>query len=240
MPSTATDPSHDHMVRLRRMLRWAVGMIVTGLRYFVDRVPMYRRNRHPFSSDELPDLGRPVPGDADTLQRAADGVGPLFHRRYWIDVTDTALGPEALIDAVTADLNAMAPQEMSRFEAPDGADLDRLDIGDELVVRLPGPWDGPVRVIERTPTSFRFATLVGHMEAGEIEFSSSLTDKGWVRFQIESWARSGSRMFDVLYDRLPLAREAQLLMWSRFCRRASKLTGGIVMSNVQALTQRIE
>jgi uncharacterized protein (UPF0548 family) len=28
----------------------------------------------------------------------------------------------------------------------------------------PGPWDGPVRVVERTPTCFRFATLAGHLE----------------------------------------------------------------------------
>jgi hypothetical protein len=29
-----------------------------------------------------------------------------------------------------------------------------------------------VRVAERTPTSFRLATLKGHMEAGQIEFSA--------------------------------------------------------------------
>ncbi len=35
---------------------------------------------------------------------------------------------------------------------------------------MPGPWDGPVLVVDQTPTSFRFATLKGHLEAGQIEF----------------------------------------------------------------------
>ena len=33
------------------------------------------------------------------------------------------------------------------------------------MVRMPGPWDGPVRVVDRSPTWFRFATLRGHLEA---------------------------------------------------------------------------
>ena len=45
-----------------------------------------------------------------------------------------------------------------------------MEVGDEYVVRMPGPWDGPVRVVEVTPTSFRLATLDGHLEAGQIEF----------------------------------------------------------------------
>lgn len=40
--------------------------------------------------------------------------------------------------------------------------------GDEFVVRMPGPWDGPVRVVRRDESSFRLATLDGHLEAGEI------------------------------------------------------------------------
>ncbi|HEX3925196.1 MAG TPA: hypothetical protein VHY31_23150 [Streptosporangiaceae bacterium] len=35
---------------------------------------------------------------------------------------------------------------------------------------MPGPWDGPVRVVHTGAASFRFATLAGHLEAGEIEF----------------------------------------------------------------------
>jgi uncharacterized protein (UPF0548 family) len=115
-----------------------------------------------------------------------------------------------------------------------------LQVGTELVVRLPGPWDGPVRVIDRTPASFRFVTLDGHMEAGEIEFRAGPTDRGHVRFEIETWARSGDDRFRVLYDALPLAREAQAFMWAHFCSRIPKLAQGVVMSNVAVNTARHE
>ena len=45
-----------------------------------------------------------------------------------------------------------------------------MAVGDEYVVRMPGPWDGPVRVIASDELSFRLATLEGHLEAGQIEF----------------------------------------------------------------------
>jgi hypothetical protein len=54
-----------------------------------------------------------------------------------------------------------------------GGEMDSLAVGDEFVVRMPGPWDGPARVVSRTPTSFRLATLDGHLEAGQIEFRVS-------------------------------------------------------------------
>ncbi len=69
----------------------------------------------------------------------------------------------------------------------------RAAVGDEFVVRMPGPWDGPVRAVEVTPTSFRLATLTGHLEAGQIEFRAA-DDGGDLVFTIESWARSGDRL----------------------------------------------
>lgn len=208
------------------------------LSYVFFRVPVYRRDREPVDV-EPPDLGRSLPGDPGTLQRADDGVGPLFHRRYWIDVTDVDLDEQALIDDIASHLSDIAPGEMSAFESPAGDHVDGIREGDELVVRLPGPWDGPVRCVERTPTSFRFATLQGHMEAGEIEFRASRTERGFLRFTIESWARSGSPLFDLLYHRVPVAREMQLLMWARFCQRIAKRSGGVVMSSVASATREM-
>ena len=91
-----------------------------------------------------------------------------------------------------------------------------LRVGDEFVVRMPGPWDGPIRVIEVTPTSFRFATLAGHLEAGQIEWRATDED-GLLRFEIESWARGGDRWsYLLLHDRLRMAKEdPQLYMWTR-------------------------
>jgi hypothetical protein len=89
--------------------------------------------------------------------------------------------------------------------------------GDEFVVRMPGPWDGPVRVVHRSEASFRLATLAGHQEAGEIEFRAG-RDGDALRFEIESWARAGDRLSALLYNKVRLAKEIQLNMWSHFLR----------------------
>ena len=78
----------------------------------------------------------------------------------------------------------------------------------------------------RTP-AFRKAWLavIGHLEAGEIEFRAE-PDGGTLRFEIESWARAGDRLSALLYNKLRLAREIQLNMWSHFCVRTAALAGG--------------
>lgn len=214
-------------------------MASAGARYVTQRVPTYLRHRDQ-SDVTTPDLERDLPGDPDTVQRARDGLGPLYHRSYGVDVTDEELGPEQLITFIAADPNRVTPVDMARFETFDGQPVHRLEVGDELIVRLPGPWDGPVRVIERTPTSFRFVTLQGHMEAGEIEFVASYDDRGFLHFQIDSWARSGDRLFHLLYQRFPLGRELQAHMWSQFCMRVAIASGGVRMSNISAATRQLE
>ena len=94
--------------------------------------------------------------------------------------------------------------------------------GEEFVVRMPGPWDGPVRVVHRDAKSFRLATLDGHLEAGQIEFRAFRAGDG-LRFEIESWARAGDRLSDLMYNKLRLAKEIQLNMWTHFCIRAATL-----------------
>jgi len=222
--------------RIRLLVRWGLGSGVAVARYLVHRVPMYRRNRRPIEEPDPPDFSRELPGDADELQRPADGIGALYHRRYSVAYTDGTLGPAELITTLLGNLNAASPVEFSHFESLRTRNGERLGVGDELVVRLPGPWDGPVRVIAVDDTSFRLATLRGHMEAGEIEFRASANEHGWTVFEIVSWARSGDRMFRWLYDRLPIARELQLHMWSHFCQRVVRIAGGIVMSNVEMHT----
>jgi hypothetical protein len=133
------------------------------------------------------------------------------------------MAPSALIDLVSAQLNQASP-EMAVFRKTRGAP-GALCEGDEFIVRMPGPWDGPVRVVRRAENSFRLATLAGHLEAGEIEFRAE-RDSDAVRFEIESWARAGDRLSALLYNKLRLAKEIQLNMWSHFCVRTAALAGG--------------
>lgn len=225
---------------VERLARWGIGVPMTVVRYVFQRVPMYGREFiEADDGEQAEDADREIPGDPATLQRNSDGLGPLFHRRFTIFMTDEDRKPEELISHIMEDPNQVAPSRMARFETFDGELAGDLEVGDEFVVRLPGPWDGPVRVIERTPTSFRLATLRGHLEAGEIEFSAGYDDRGFVRFCIESWTRSGDRFFLLLYDTMPLGREMQLHMWSQFCRKVAAASGGVRMSNVTSLTERL-
>jgi hypothetical protein len=218
------------------LVRWGLGSGLAIVRYLLHRVPLYRRNRRRIDEPEPPDFSRTLPGAAEELQRPADGAGALYHRRYSVAYTDGRLGAAALIRTLLSDLNAASPVEFSHFEPVRARDGDRLGVGDELVVRLPGPWDGPVRLVAVDDTSFRLATLRGHMEAGEIEFRAGSNEHGWTVFEIESWARSGDQMFRWLYDRLPVARELQLHMWSHFCERVVRIADGILMTNVEVHT----
>ena len=100
--------------------------------------------------------------------------------------------------------------------------------------------DDRLLVVDQTPTSFRFATLKGHLEAGQIEFRTSAGGQGAVCFEIESWARSGDRLAGLLYDRVRLAKEMQLHLWTHFCERAAKLAGGRIRGGIHIDTRRVE
>jgi Domain of unknown function (DUF1990) len=147
----------------------------------------------------------------------------MLHRTYAVRIAGSAMTPAALIDLVAANMNRASP-EMAVFRRTGGGG-DRLKCGDEFVVRMPGPWDGPVRVVRREPDSFRLATLDGHLEAGEIEFRAA-QDGDALGFEIESWARAGDWLAALLYNKLRLAKEIQLNMWSHFCVRVAALADG--------------
>ena len=147
----------------------------------------------------------------------------MLHRSYAVRITGSNMTPAALVDLVAERLNQVSPK-MAVFRKIRGT-ASALRLGDEFLVRMPGPWDGPVRVVRRDPAAFRLATLDGHLEAGEIEFRAE-PDGDTLRFEIESWARAGDRLAALLYNRLRLAKEIQLNMWSHFCVRTAALAGG--------------
>ena len=135
------------------------------------------------------------------------------------------------------DLDRVAPSEFASFQKAEGEGP--LTLGDEYVVRMPGPWDGPVRVIAETPTSFRLATLAGHLEAGQIEFRAG-ADHRSLSFEIESWARSGDRFSDALYSHLRLAKEVQLHMWVSVLGKVAELAHGRSEGGAIVTTRRLD
>jgi Domain of unknown function (DUF1990) len=196
-------------------------------------------HRHEEEGSWPEDAPPPLPDqvDREEIQRVRDGAGPFFHRRYHARIRGTGITPQELIDRLSENPNRASPSEFATFKKVLG-DEARMAVGDEYVVRMPGPWDGPVRVIEKTPSSFRLATLEGHLEAGQIRFSADAD--GALGFTIESWARGGDRLSNLLYDRLRMSKEVQLHMWSSFLERVVKLSGGRRDGRLEIHTRRVE
>jgi uncharacterized protein (UPF0548 family) len=216
--------------------RWPVGVLLTSWRYMWRTTPMTRLElRGEAGEDSPPPLPDDVEGDG--FQVPADGAGPLFHRRYVVRILEPELSAEEIVSRLAADPDLFAPSEFASFQRVDGEDRP-MSVGDDYVVRMPGPWDGPVRVVELTPTSFRLATLEGHLEAGQIEFRAA--DEGDVVFTIESWARSGDRLSNVLYDRMRMAKEIQLHMWTSVLERVTEHSGGRRAGRIEIETRRVE
>jgi Domain of unknown function (DUF1990) len=208
--------------RLSTAARWPVGVALTSWHYMWRTTPIHRSERRgPVGGPGPPDL----PGDLELtdIQTVDAGAGPLFHRLYRTRISNAKCSPEELMAQIATDPNAVAPTEFARFIKVTG-DEKCMQVGDEFTVRMPGPWDGPVRVVTVDATSFRLATLQSHLEAGQIEFRA-YEDDGLV-FEIESWARSGDRLSSLLFDRVRIAKEIQLHMWLSVLERATKLAGG--------------
>jgi hypothetical protein len=219
-------------------LTWPTGITLTSWNYMWRTTVMHRRETiHEAVADHLPP-GYPDGVDGTEVQGPEDGTGPLFHRRYSTRIRGSELSAPALMAQLKTDLNQAAPTRFARFQRVLGDDA-RLRLGDEYVVRMPGPWDGPVRVIADDECSFRLATLAGHLEAGQIEFRARTEDE-IIAFEIESWARSGDRLSNLLYHKLRMAKEIQLHMWISFLEGVTALSGGTMSGGVTIDTQRVE
>lgn len=219
-------------------LTWPTGIALTSWDYMWRTTAMHRHESvADASAGHLPP---PYPSGADDteLQPPQDGTGPLFHRLYSIRIREAEFSATALMARLKTDLNQAAPTKFARFQRVMGSGT-HLRLGDEYVVRMPGPWDGPVRVVAEGECSFRLATLAGHLEAGQIEFRA-YADDGLVAFEIESWARSGDRLSNLLYHKVRMAKEVQLHMWTSFLEGVAALSGGRLTGGVTIETQRVE
>ena len=223
--------------RLSTAARWPVGIGLTFWRYLWRTVPLHRVEEE---GDPEFDKAPALPDDVshEEVQGVQDGYGALWHRRYRTRIRDSEMTPEQLMARVQADIDVVAPTEFASFQKTSG-EQGVMQAGDEYVVRMPGPWDGPVRVIAVAPAWFQLATLEGHLEAGQIRFSAWRED-GLLLFEIESWARSGTRAVDLLYDRLRISKETQLHMWTSVLQRVAELAGGRVTRGIDIHTRRVE
>ena len=59
-------------------------------------------------------------------------------------------------------------------------------------------------------------------------------------FSIESWARGGDRLSNLLYDRLRMSKEIQFHMWTSFLEGVIELSGGERDGGLHIHTRRVE
>ena len=230
MPNTLGAPR-----RALTAATWPAGLAITTWDYLWRTTPIRRLNEDGNAPDDLPP---PLPSglSSDGIQHVEQGVGPLFRRTYVVAIRDAELDAESLMAKLADDPNHAAPVMFASFQKTEGEEWD-LRVEDEFVVRMPGPWDGPIRVVDVTPRSFRFVTLDGHLEAGQIEWSAA--DGEHLTFQIESWARSGDRLSAIMHDRLRMAKEVQLHMWIAVLEKVIDISGGRRASMVEMHTRRV-
>jgi hypothetical protein len=205
-------------------LRWPPGVALTAWAYIWRTTVLHRRERPGTAEVDGPPPWPPET-DLDEVREPADGAGALLHRTYRSVVRESELDAAGLMARVRADPNVVAPGALARFHKTSGSE-GAMAVGDEFLIRMPGPWDGPVRCVRVDERSFRFATLAGHLEAGQIEWAAEDVAPGRVAFRIESWAAPADRLSNALHHRLRMAKEVQLHMWISVHERVAKRCGG--------------
>ena len=219
------------MHMLNEAVWWSPRVAWCALRYWTTGVPVHRTDERGVDV-VFPELPEPCGDDVQTPEM---GVGPAFHRRYRACITAGELSPDEMMHRLVREPNCVVPREAAVFDrrVQDAA----LRPAEDLVVRMPGPWDGPVRVLHIDRCSFRLVTLAGHLEAGQIEFRARPRGEDVV-FEIESWARSGDWLADLLYDKLVLLQEMQTYLWSHYCAGVCTLSRGRMRAGVDVYTAR--
>lgn len=218
--------------------RWSRGVLSTAWEYLT-LTRRVHRFEEPGSVGE--DMPPPLPSGvafAD-LQDLADGVGPLMHRSYVVRLRGSCLSARDLIEAFAGRPNRASPLELAEFEKDRGEEGE-LRVGDEFTIHIPGPWDGPVRVVETQESGFGFVTRAGHLEAGRIRFGARELDDGCLEVRIESWARGGDHVSNVLFDWIGINKEMQLHMWTSVLTRLTQLCSGRRDGPVIATTRRVD
>jgi uncharacterized protein DUF1990 len=225
--------------RLAVTATWPLGIAITAWSYVWRTTPIHRREREGTREADSPPA---LPGagvSLEAVQRPEHGAGPLFRRRYSGTILDTEWTPERLMATVKQDPGIVAPMSLARFQKALG-EPGEMALGDEWLVRMPGPWDGPVRVIHLDATSFRFACLDGHLEAGQIEWRADRDPAGGLVFQIESWARPGDRVSAIMHHHLRMAKEVQLHMWTSVVEQVRDLAGGRLAAGIDIDTRVVD
>lgn len=200
-----------------RRLGWLVGAPLAIFRFLRREIPIV----------EIDPAGTAAPlttKDRDTAQRErSDGVGPVVNRLFSATIRAPKLTADRLLAIIAADPNVIAPSEVLRFEKVRG-ERGRLREADELLIRMAGPWNGPVEVTRRWDEGFRLTAKRGHPQLGQVEIRLRDQDDE-IAMEIQTRERAAGLSFRAL-QRIGLIRRMQTYTWAEMLENAAQLAGG--------------
>lgn len=183
-----------------RAIGWAIGVPLATFRFLARRIPIERV--------------------ASPAEWVADG---LVHRRVWIECERPQLSATRLLNIIAADPNVVVPTEVLQFHKTAG-DPGQLVVGDRYLIRMAGPWDGPVIVAARDDNGVRLESCPGNPQQGHINFLVQ-DEGGRLRIEIASRYRPASRAFRALARFLPLVERMEIHTGGHILEMAAQLAG---------------
>jgi nucleoside-diphosphate-sugar epimerase len=173
------------------------------------------------------DVGLRKLADALPEQLPSKGVGDLRRKRYWADISGSALTPEDLFEKMRVNFAELMPVE----SGTEPGTADRIpDLGETITMSLPVRGTIQVRVQELSDRVMTLATLEGHPIAGAVRFLTEARGPQ-VRFEVQVYERAAN-----LLDLITMRTVGELMQnatWEEMVRRVVGVSGGSAPENVQ-------
>lgn len=181
------------------------------------------------------DAGLRMLADAQDEQLPDRGVGPLRRKRFWVDITGAARGPEQMLDHVRTHFGDLMAHFIDTQPEPGAATVIEEDA--TLTLSLPVRGHIQVRVAEVGPRVFTMVTLEGHPLAGAVRFLSESRGDD-LRFEIQVYDRAAGVM-DFLMMRA-LGERLQDTSWREMAENVVKASGGSAPRGVEEESENLD
>lgn len=159
---------------------------------------------------------------ADKLikKKTRSETGLVYHRKFWMEFHEPRFSPMLLIKKFQEDPNHFS--NLSEFEKTKGL-LEKMNVGDEFMLHIKGPWDEPLTVVDVKDNSCTFETREGHMETGTVNFRAEETSPGRWRFTVETIARNKDPLQLLNFEKLTVAKMGSTRLWKDVCEKFTDL-----------------
>ncbi|MEJ7813316.1 MAG: NAD-dependent epimerase/dehydratase family protein [Gemmatimonadaceae bacterium] len=175
---------------------------------------------------------------ADVLpeQLPSDGVGRLVRRRYWADIRNAPLSPEALMERFRSRFAALTPSATVDVGAEPGTQT-TITEGATITLGLRMRGTVQVRVIEVTEREVTLVTVEGHPLAGAIRFRAFELDDE-LRFQVTTYDRPANLVDWVAMSTIGIVLKSST--WRALVEAVVTDSGGVAPDGVQTESKTLD